>query len=147
MWYTFIIKHFMQRVHISHNQTANVFCFCTIFSMTSEFNYYFVDGARTQVHVFAERLLNRCGYFGMINFTIVARCFSIFHHAMWGEGQQKYSNREMNFFVIICTAIFSFLFFIFTAHHKKKQYLSSEIIEIPFYCYVCHRRRDENKRS
>jgi len=59
---------------------------------------------------------NHCGFFGMINFTIVAPivffnlvCVCV---CVWGEGRQKYSDTEMNFPVTICTAIFSFLFFI-----------------------------------
>lgn len=82
-------------------------------------------------------------FFGTINFTIVARCFSICR-ALRGArvGKNIRTGKRISLWPFV-PAIFSFLFsfFIFTAQHKKiknkKQYLSSGITEIPFYCYMC----------
>lgn len=51
----------------------------------------------------------------------------------------------MNFLLTICTAMyFSFLFLL---RNIKKQYFSSGITEIPFYCYALRRRRRDAARG
>lgn len=63
----------------------------------------------------------------------------------WGSAKIFGHRNEFSRDHLYGDIFFSFFFFIFLLPDIKKQYFSSEITEIPFYCYVLYRQRDERR--